>query len=230
MEIGGHVIQREVIGPGPFDNSQRVRLTGTESAELLVVRSEAEPFPEAVIEEIKQERNAEDLHLPPCRVEIVLGLPSEQRIYVVLPTGVQPSLPFSCNGPFLQDPARLGIKDPVLSPTNRWLLERVGRLAVQSLFAWLDNRQLGIEERARGYALLPSPPRQEDTLDADVTEIVAETFCECAEEGPILLTADADLAIPLVATRFHGNCIGRGIWDNWQRFSAQRTTLSLPQK
>jgi hypothetical protein len=42
---------------------------------------------------------------------------------------VKTALPFACNAPFIQGPARLKIKDPEISPTNRWLLERVGKLA-----------------------------------------------------------------------------------------------------
>lgn len=36
------------------------------------------------------------------RAEIVIGLPDDQRLYVVFPTGVRPDLPFSCNAPFLR--------------------------------------------------------------------------------------------------------------------------------
>ena len=49
-------------------------------------------------------------------------LGAKGRLYVVLPTGVETALPFACNAPFIQDPARLKIKDPETSPTNRWLL------------------------------------------------------------------------------------------------------------
>ena len=45
---------------------------------------------------------------PPCRVEIVLGM--DGRLFVVLPTGVITQLPFACNAPFIQDPARMKIR------------------------------------------------------------------------------------------------------------------------
>ena len=72
------------------------------------LESEAILFPTEAAEEILVERGvgAEDLHLPPCRVEIVMGLSEENRLYVVLPTGAGLDLPFSCNAPFIQDPAR----------------------------------------------------------------------------------------------------------------------------
>ena len=80
-------------------------------------------IPEDVLAEIRAERDVADLHRPPCRVEIVLGLPGVHRLFVVLPTGATIPLPFSCNPPpFIQDPARYAIKDPATSPTNRWLL------------------------------------------------------------------------------------------------------------
>ena len=62
-------------------------------------------------------------------------------LYVVLPTGVETPLPFACNAPFIQDPARLKIKDPETSPTNRWLLERVGQLAATVMLEWLSLRR-----------------------------------------------------------------------------------------
>jgi hypothetical protein len=95
---------------------------------FLLVQSEEEAFPEEALEEIKQERllsEGQEANFPPCKVELVLG--AVGRLYVVLPTGVKTELPFACNAPFIQDPARLKIKDPETSPTNRWLLDRVGR-------------------------------------------------------------------------------------------------------
>ena len=75
---------------------------------------------------------------PPCRVEIVLGM--EGRLFVVLPTGVTTQLPFACNAPFIQDPARMKIKDPALSPTNDWLLKRAGELAAAAMRAWVGEQ------------------------------------------------------------------------------------------
>jgi hypothetical protein len=97
---------------GPIARSQRIRLTGASTEELLLVHSAEEAFPEDVVNEIRQERNADDLHLPPCAVELVLGLGGDQRLFVVLPAGTDVDLPFSINAPFLQDPARQKIKEP----------------------------------------------------------------------------------------------------------------------
>ena len=93
----------------------------------------------------------EETDLPPCKVEIVLG--ASGRLYVVLPTGVETKLPFACNAPFIQDPARLKIKDPEISPTNRWLLQRAGKLAASSMLHWLGKTEMSMVDRARAYGL-----------------------------------------------------------------------------
>jgi hypothetical protein len=107
-----------------------------------------------VVNEIRQERNADDLHLPPCSVELVLGLGGDQRLFVVLPAGTDVDLPFSINAPFLQDPARQKIKEPEVSPCNRWLLERAGRLAGEAMAAWLGKDHLSAENRADAYGVV----------------------------------------------------------------------------
>lgn len=125
LEIDGQKIRRERVGKGPIAGSEIIRLVSVKAYDVLCLTSEEEPFPDEALEEIRQERDVEDLHLPPCRVQLVVGLPKTQRLYVVLPTGAELDLPFSCNAPFLQDPGRYGIKDPSTSPTNRWLLARL---------------------------------------------------------------------------------------------------------
>jgi hypothetical protein len=147
-------------GDGPIANSEWYELEHDKKSRLLLIRSEYEPFPDDALEEIRQERNVSDdkeFSFPPSQVEIVLG--ADPGIYVVLPTGVRPELPFACNAPFMQDPARVKIKDPQTSPTNRWLLTRVGRLAAKSMYKWFSNRELDIPERARAYELLVNPSR-----------------------------------------------------------------------
>lgn len=139
LVIESHTIRREVLARGPVSGSQRIRLTGTETAELLLIRSEDEAFHEEVVNEIREERNADDLHLPPCSVQLVLGLEGDKRLFVVLPAGTDVGLPFSINGPFLQTPDRTAIKDPEASACNRWLLERAGRLAGEAMAAWLSK-------------------------------------------------------------------------------------------
>ena len=97
------------------------------------------------MQEIREERrmNPEDEDFPPCTVDIVLGAPG--RIFVVLPTNVKTGLPFAVNAPFIQDPGRMEIKDPSISPTNRWLLGRIGRLAADTMLAWLAREDLPFE-------------------------------------------------------------------------------------
>lgn len=190
----GHVTLRKCrIGPGPVLASERIKLTGRSEHEVLIIASPDEPFPQEAVAEIRQERDVEDLHLPPCRVELVVGLPGEQRLYVVLPTGVILETPFSCNAPFLQDPARSAIKDPSLSPTNRWLLHRLGRLAGKAMLEWLQNRSLELDVRAQAYFLLPDKPDEEDSLKADATSAICQGFTEAVGDQPVLLTTTGRL-------------------------------------
>ena len=102
----------------------------------------------------------EETDFPPCKIEIVLG--AKGHLYVVLPTGIETALPFACNAPFIQDPARLKIKDPETSPTNRWLLERVGTLAASATLRWLGQAETDLPtvERARAYGLFPDVDRE----------------------------------------------------------------------
>ena len=128
--IGDEELVWESLGSGPVPESEWMALNGDADAPHLLVRSEDEAFPDEALEEIRRERllgNGEDVDLPPCKVEIVSG--AAGRLYVVLPTGVETALPFACNAPFIQDPSRREIRSPDSSPTNRWLLQRLGKLA-----------------------------------------------------------------------------------------------------
>jgi len=193
LTIGDITLRKHRIGPGPVEGAERVKLIGRDQHDVIVFNSMEEPFPREAVDEIRQERNVEDLHLPPCRVQLVVGLPGEQRLYVVLPTGVTIDVPFSCNAPFLQDPARVVIKNPSLSPTNRWLLHRLGRLAAEAMLKWLRNRSQGIEGCARAYQLLPDKPDPEDSLVADVTSAICQGFTEAIGDEPLLLTTEGRL-------------------------------------
>lgn len=194
LEIDGRTIRKEWVGEGPIAGSEIIRLVSEKTYEVLYFTSEEEPFPEEALEEIRQERDVEDLNLPPSRVELVLGLPGEQRLYTVLPTGVEIDAPFSCNAPFLQDPGRFGIKDPSTSPTNRWLLARLGRLAGRSMVEWLANERLSLEERAKAYRLLPSKPHEDSSIKAQTSAILCDAFMEAIGNHPILLTTEGKLA------------------------------------
>jgi hypothetical protein len=131
--------------------------TASVSDPVLLCRSEAQHFPAECLDEIRQERNLDDADIaefPPCSVELVVGAPG--RLYVVLPTGIELDLGFGVNAPFIQDPARYGIKPLSTSPTNRWLLERVGVFAAEAMLRWLADTELSQLDRAGAYALMPS--------------------------------------------------------------------------
>jgi hypothetical protein len=201
LTIDGQTVRKKILRDGPVSDSWWIRLIGaTHTEELLLVRSKAESFPEEAIDEIRAERNVDDLHLPPAEIEIVLGLDGTQRLFVVLPTGAEIPLPFSCNAPFIQDPARYAIKDPATSPTNRWLLARAGRLAGETLRAWVGNKSLPLADRATGYDLLPSDTVFDSDLSGACGEEISRNLLESIEGRPIALSTEGVMATP-------GNCL-----------------------
>ncbi len=195
LTISGREIRWESQAAGPVPGSSWFSLAGTPDRRVLLIQSDPEPFPAEALDEIRQERMVavdEETALPPCSVDLVLGM--EGRLFVILPTGVLTKLPFACNAPFIQDPARVKIKDPETSPTNRWLLDRVGRLAAETLLHWVGNVAVGIEKRCDAYALLPDLDRDDHSLEGDCGRI-AEEACESAMAGkPFLLLEDGSLA------------------------------------
>lgn len=196
IDIGEQSIHWRKKKNGPVPDSEWVALDDAPDDCFLHIRSCEESFPEEALEEIRQERLLavdEKTVFPPCRVEIVLG--GGGRLYVVLPTGVETDLPFACNAPFIQDPARLKIKDPETSPTNRWLLARCGRLAAESMLKWLENRKLTIPNRADAYALVPDLPTESSALDAGCAAIVANAFAEALQGEKVLLAEDGALTL-----------------------------------
>jgi hypothetical protein len=208
LKIGDSVIHWGSMGAGPVEDSEWMGLHGNERDAYLLIRSEAEPFPPEALEEIRQERMVDsdaEASFPPCRVEIVLGAPG--RLFVVLPTGVDTQLPFACNAPFIQDPARMKIKDPETSPTNRWLLERAGRLAGRAMLRWVGHKELAMVERVEAYGLLPGSESRSDVLARACAESVANAMDEVIRGQPILLTENgtqvgSDQAIALPASLF----------------------------
>jgi len=196
LTIEGQVIKRQPLGKGPVVDSSWVKLVGTDAQKLLVVQSEAVRFPDEAAEEIRSERGvvAEDLLLPPCRVEIVLGSSETKRLFVVLPTGAELNLPFSCNAPFIQDPARFAIKDPATSPTNRWLLERAGKLAGKAMLQWLGNTDLSLKDRAAAYDLLKGAIQFPAGLDGTCSQIIMETMLAELNDQRLVLTTGGKLA------------------------------------
>jgi hypothetical protein len=194
LQIGEKTVHWQSLGPGPIADSEWMALDEKTDAPFLLVRSAEEAFPADALDEIRKERmlGADDSgDFPPCRVEIVLG--AKGRLYVVLPTGVETPLPFACNAPFIQDPARLKIKDPETSPTNRWLLKRAGELAASAMMEWLEQTRTSPRDRADAYGLLPDVDREATTLEGSCGALVELAFDDAIDDRPILLTEDGKL-------------------------------------
>ncbi|HPL48456.1 MAG TPA: hypothetical protein PL030_09655 [Smithella sp.] len=195
LEIQQDTINKEILGAGPVRNASYVRLSGRETIDVTVINSEPALFPMDALQEIRDERGSTELELPPSIVQIILCKAKEHHLYTVLPTDVTPYLPFSLNGPFIQDPARKEIKHPATSPTNQWLLQRIGALAANTMIAWLENRDLGVEERIRAYDLLPAISKDSNGLNQACTECVLEELRKHIKTNSnILLTQDNTLS------------------------------------
>ncbi len=194
LQVGEQVVHWQSLGPGPVAESEWMSLDDTGKEAFLLARSGEEAFPADALDEIRKERMLgaeEDGDFPPCRVEIVMG--AKGRLYVVLPTGVETPLPFASNAPFIQDPARLKIKDPETSPTNRWLLQRVGELAAKAMLEWLQHSKTGALDRAAAYGLLPDVDREASTLEGSCAAIVELAFADAIKDRQILLTDEGNL-------------------------------------
>jgi hypothetical protein len=194
LTIGDREVEWTPQGVGPINDSEWMALSAEPEAKYLLIRSTEEEFPEDALEEIRQERMLsveEDTTLPPCRVELVLGL--EGRLFVILPTGVKTQLPFACNAPFVQDPARVKIKDPETSATNQWLLKRVGELAATAMIGWLKTSDLPIEGRCQSYSLFPDVNREDNSLEGVCATSVEEAFESIIQNEAFLLCEDKQL-------------------------------------
>ena len=210
LRLQDQEIRWESQGAGPIEGSEWMSVSNTPDKAYLLIRSSEEEFPQDALDEIKNERMTtdEETTFPPCRVEIVLGM--EGRLFVVLPTGVLTRLPFACNAPFIQDPARMKIKDPALSPTNGWLLRRVGELAADALLAWVGKETLDAEDRGRAYGLLPEVDREDNSIDGSCGAIVGESFETIVKGRRFLLTETSNLEPS-------GNCLAapRELLEVW---------------
>lgn len=194
LRIEDHEMRWTSLGPGPVPDTEWMGLAGGDAKKYLIAHSSVEDFPEDSLAEIRQERMLgadQSTDFPPCKVEIVLGVSG--RLYVVLPTGVKTALPFACNAPFIQDPARLKIKDPETSPTNRWLLERAGSLAAEVMLAWLDRCPMDLAERAGAYALLPVVELDDNSLEGVCAATVEESFRDQIGDAEYVLTDAGNL-------------------------------------
>lgn len=210
LQVGETELRWNEEGPGPVPGSQWLTLSNSETKPVLFVRSEPEPFPEDALAEIEAERilgEGEHLNLPPCTVEILLG--EEKRLFVVLPTGVTTPLPFAINAPFVQDTARLKVKDPDTSPTNKWLLQRAGRLAAEAMLAWLSQDD-DDARRAAAYDLMPDVDREATSLEGSSAAVVELSFAEAVEDRSFVMVEGGGLV-------GHGNAVSlpAGILDVW---------------
>lgn len=190
LDLQGEIITKEVIGVGPIPNSNWVKINSQEELILLHIISGGEQFPDEAINEIRDERDEPDFDLPASKIEIIIGVPDKQSVYVVLPTQISLDLPFSFNAPFLQDPARSGIKDVETSPTNQWLLTRIAKLVAVSMKHWLLDKSLSQDERIDGYKFLPTPEISGNSNEAYIKRIFVEEINEFFSHGEILLTND----------------------------------------
>lgn len=223
LRIGDSEVHWQSLGPGPIAESEWMALDEKADNPFLLVRSAEKAFPAEALDEIREERmlGAEDSgDFPPCRVEIVLG--AKGRLYVVLPTGIETPLPFACNAPFIQDPARLKIKDPETSPTNRWLLNRAGELAASAMMEWLEQTKTSARDRADAYGLLPDVDREATTLEGSCGAIVELAFADAIDNQPILLTEDGALVAAEAAI-----AVPQPIFDIWP---ANQATVLLDEK
>jgi hypothetical protein len=195
IKIQNEEVQWHIIGPGPVENTELVGLVNNKDKSYLIVKSEFEEFPIDAVEEIRDERMLildDNEKYPPCQVEIVVGA-ADGRLFVVLPTSVKISLPFACNAPFIQDPARLKIKDPETSATNRWLLGRIGKLAASVMLEWLKQETISIADRSIAYGMLPVVESDDNSLEGLCAAIIAENFNSIIENQSYLLTDEGDL-------------------------------------
>jgi hypothetical protein len=193
LVIRGEEIKWEKESSGPVNNSHWMKQVNNPKHKYLVIHSEPEHLDDAALEEIRQERMVYDdeVEFPPVTIDIVLGI--EGRLFVILPTGVKTKLPFACNAPFIQDPARLNIKDPNMSPTNRWLLTKAGRLASEAMLCWLKDETLVETIRCKAYDLLPDVDFSGITIEDACAQIVEEAFHNQINETPFLFTESCSL-------------------------------------
>ena len=200
-----------VTAEGPVPGTTWLEVNTRPNEQFLLIRSKPASLPPEALNEVRKERQIKsDSDVDPT-VEIDLVLGGPPRLYVMLPTGVRPALPFTLNAPFIQDPARTGIKSLGSSVTNRWLLQRAGALAAQTLLAWVARVDLEASERARAYSLLCDASGELGTAEAAVELEVLDAFDAPLRGIRWLLTASGQLAAPgdVVAT----DQVLHEVWD-----------------
>lgn len=205
-------IRWESLRDGPVPNSQWIAIDDQPEHPLLLIRSETEPFPEEALAEIREERllgTEEVVEFPPCRVSILLG--TKPRLYSVLPAGVDTTLPFASDAPFIQNPSRESVKDPDTSPTNRWLLGRIGNLAGSALLEWLSNTALSPGDRAQAYDLMPDVDRSDRSIGGVCSTMVEVGFEEAVGASQRLLTQEGTVVGPEECV-----CVPTELQDLWR--------------
>ena len=230
LRIGDKKVCWESCGVGPIPDSEWMTLSSAPDKKHLLIRSPEEEFPADALDEIRQERMVsidEESTFPPCRVEIVLGL--EGRLFVILPTGVTTDLPFACNAPFVQDPARVKIKDPETSPTNRWLLHRIGKLAVKALLAWVSDEKQDADQRAHAYDLLPDVDRENNSLEGSCASAIEQAMDEEIGQAKFLLTEPGQLVARKECQTVPPILLDIWAHDQVAAFSPMREGYSLSQ-
>src|SRR6266498_391897 len=83
LQIGDRRVHWGSLGPGPISQSEWMALDEQKDNTFLLLRSDAEAFPEDALTEIKQERmlgGDDDMDFPPCTIEMVLG--AKGRLFV----------------------------------------------------------------------------------------------------------------------------------------------------
>jgi hypothetical protein len=188
LTVGDEELRWESLGPGPAPGSEWMALNGRIEEPHLLARSSSEEFPTDALEEIARERMLppnEAVEYPQACIDIVLGA---KGLYVVLNAGVDANLPFACNAPFIQDPARLKIKDPETSPTNRWLLSRAGQFAASLMLQWIGNTASSLKDRSCAYEIMPKVNREDRSLQGICATTVELAFADAIADQRVLLT------------------------------------------
>ena len=212
LKIQSRLIYKEILGPGPTHNSEKIWLANPHKQEVLCFRSDPVDFPREALEEIREERGSHDFEVPPFTVQIVLGGTATKHLFTVLPTEVLLKVPFAVNGPFIQDPSRREIKHPANSPTNTLLLQELGRLAGKALEEWLNNTDLDLPERAQAYDLVFVPIDSDGSLGDESTRILVKEFGKHLSNAKrLLLGHDGSLVKPGDAVALPGE-----VHDTWE--------------
>jgi len=224
LKIQSRLIYKEILGPGPTLNSEKIWLANPHKQEVLCFRSEPVDFSPEALEEIREERGSQEFEVPAFTVQIVLGGTAAGHLFTVLPTEVRLKIPFAVNGPFIQDPSRKEIKHPANSPTNTLLLQKLGRLAGEALEEWLNNTKLDLPERARSYNLVPEPISTDGSLGDESSKILIEEVGQHLSVNKRLLLCD-DGSLSKTAETV---ALPREVLDTWE--PGQALEIFAPDK